>query len=294
MAKLLTHRPIVDDFVLELRGVDLTRHKIDGPIFEEILAACDRYGVVILPGQTLTDDQLLGFAERFGPVVKKRGNPERKKTAPPGVAEISNLGPDGALLPPDHPTQQFSDGNRLWHLDLSYSQAGGAVSILNAREVPMVGGETDFSDTARAYDALNEEDKARLEPLYVLHSLRFHREKTGYQGAYTVEGQEPGVFQHKLVCTNPRTGRRSLLIGAHAGHIKGLPEDEAKTLLEDLLRHATQPHFQYSHRWAVGDLVIWDNIRALHRRGDGFDQSQRRSMRRSTVVGALSGKEIVV
>ncbi len=285
----LTHNVLHPGFVVELRGVDLARHTLDPDRFAEIVTAMDEFGVVVLPGQNLTDQQLLAFGERFGPVYKGPGNPARKKTAPPGVAEISNLGPDGELVPPAHETQKFSDGNRFWHSDLSFTAGGAAHSMLCALEVPAYGGETEFADTARALETLPAAIRDKIAGLKALHSLRFSRAKTGYVDPFQDKRQKPAAFSHPLVYTNAKTGRRSLYIGSHAGQIEGLDEESSTVLLDELLSEATQVENQYSHRWAVGDLVIWDNRRVLHRRGDRVDPMERRSMRRVTVLGDLTG-----
>lgn len=286
----LTQREIMRNFVVELRGIDLARHVWTENLLTEISETMNRYGLVILPGQNLSDEQLLSFVGKFGEVAMTRGNEARKKVAPPGVAEISNLGPDGELLPPQDPTQQFSYGNRLWHADLSFTDHGAAQSVLLAREVPATGGETEFADTAGAYDELSAELKEKLEGLEVLHSLRYSRAKAGYQASEdNLGGVLPPIYRHSFVGIHPDSGRRSLCIGSHAGAIKGMSAEEGSALLDELLDRCTRPEHVYIHRWAVGDIVMWDNRTVLHRRGGEYDPNQRRSMRRATLLGALNG-----
>lgn len=287
--EILTKQIISDGFVAELRGIDLSRHQISDRLFYEIKSVCEEFSVVIFPGQNLSDDQQLSFTERFGTVNITPGNRHRERTTPPGVAEISNLGPRGELLTPDHATQQFSKGNNQWHSDLSFTETGAAQSILGAREVPYSGGETEFADMCGAYEALPPQTKDKIENLEVEHSAVHSRRQAGYSNFSKSDIEFMSSSIHPLVLENARTGRKSLYIGAHAQRVVGMPEEDGHALLASLLEHATQPSFIYSHRWAVGDLVIWNNKHTLHRRGLKFDPMQRRSMRRTTVLGDLAG-----
>jgi len=87
-----------------------------------------------------------------------------------------------------------------------------------------------------------------------------------------------------LVRTHPVTGRKSLYLASHAGAIVGWPVPEARAFLRDLIEHATQRQFVYSHQWAVGDLVMWDNRQTMHR-GRPFPAHEARDVRRTTLAG---------
>ena len=81
-----------------------------------------------------------------------------------------------------------------------------------------------------------------------------------------------------------RSGRKSLVLGASADYVVGMDRDEGRALLADMLDRATQPHLVYSHRWSVGDMVIWDNNGVLHRAAP-YDANSPREMLRTTVLG---------
>jgi alpha-ketoglutarate-dependent 2,4-dichlorophenoxyacetate dioxygenase len=107
-----------------------------------------------------------------------------------------------------------------------------------------------------------------------------------FRSIYAPPGQAP--VEHPLVRTDPRTGRKSLYIGNHAVNIQGLPEAQGAALLDELLRHATEPRFVYVHRWRRGDLVMWDNRCLLHRAVANYDMKhQRRIMHRNVVRGPV-------
>src|SRR3989441_11348941 len=90
--------------------------------------------------------------------------------------------------------------------------------------------------------------------------------------------------RQRLVRTHPATGRKSLYLSSHAGGILGWPVPEARAFLRDLVEHATQRQFVYAHTWRVGDLVMWDNRRTMHR-ARPFPAHEPRDMRRTTLVG---------
>ncbi len=280
----LDQRALAPAFGLELRGVDL-RRPIDDARFAEIRAAVDAAGVVLIPGQLLDDAQQLAFTARFGPVEALELNPQR---APRRLAltDISNLDADGELLDPDAPGARFSRGNQLWHADMSFLSRGAAQSMLSAKEIAPDGGGTEWADMAAAHDALPAPRRAVLAELVVEHSVMFSRARIGYTDFTDDERRRFAPIAHPLVRTHPVTGRRFLYIGGHAGRVRGMAEAAGRALLDELLDFAVQDRFVYRHRWAVADLVIWDNRRTLHR-GRPADPTLRRVMRRTAVSGDL-------
>ena len=105
-------------------------------------------------------------------------------------------------------------------------------------------------------------------------------------GFFTAE--ERAVYPpvtHPVVRANPVNGQRSLFLGAHASHLVGLPVEEGRALLRELLEHVTLPRFRYRHEWTEGDLVIWDNRCVLHRATPYDSVRHQRLLQRTTVSG---------
>ena len=172
------------------------------------------------------------------------------------MGDVSNLGKDGRPLPLDSRQRAFNLGNMLWHSDSSYRAIPAKYSILSARVVNPVGGNTEFADMRAAYDALDADTKAMVEDLVCEHSLMYSR---GSLGMVEYSDEERAMFRpvrQRLVRTHPVSRRRSLYLSAHAGAIIGMPIAEARILLKDLTEHATQPAFVYAHRWRTWDVVI--------------------------------------
>ena len=199
------------------------------------------------------------------------------------MQDASNLDKDQRVFARDDRRRMFNLGNRLWHSDSSYRAVPAKYSLLSGRIVVDQGGHTEFADMRAAYDALDDATKAEIEDLVCEHSLMFSRGVLGFE----IADEERAMFRpvrQRLVRTHPVTGRKSLFLSAHAGTIVGWPVPEARAFLRDLMEHATQPEFVYSHKWRQHDLVIWDNRQTMHR-VTRFDETRPRDMRRTTVAG---------
>lgn len=235
---------------------------------DAIVAAFLAHHVVVFPEQTLTREQQFLFAAHFGPVEVHGAH--RGETKRYGVAHVmSNLGADGK---PAFRTSRAA--NYHWHTDKPYHPAPPLMTTLYAVELPPAGGDTEFANMTLAYAALSEEIKHRITGLRVAFRPAF-------------DDSRPGA-DHPLVRTHPDTGAKSLYMGNHSTGIVGLPEAEGLVLLAELLGHATRPEFVYTHRWRLGDLVMWDNRCLLHRAVANYEADiYARVMHRSVVRGAV-------
>src|SRR6266516_6553180 len=279
-------RQIGPCFAGEVSGTDLTRPLTPDEV-AAIEAGMDRYAVLMFRDQKITDEQQMAFSRNFGALEDARGGnitkPEDKRLQT-GMNDVSNLGRDGQPLPRDSRMRLFNLGNMLWHSDSSFRPIPAKYSLLSARVVNPIGGNTEFADMRAAYDALDADTKALIEDLVCEHSLMYSR---GSLGMLDYSEEERAMFRpvrQRLVRTHPVSGRRSLYLSLHAGAIIGMPMPEARILLKDLNEHATQPRFVYAHAWRPWDLVIWDNRQVMHR-GRRYDQRQPRDMRRTTIAG---------
>ena len=167
-------------------------------------------------------------------------------------------------------------------------------SLLSAGQVPSKGGETEFADMRAAWDRLDPEMQARLERKVAVHSYHYSQGKVGGLNVLSDADLDnlPPV-EHPVVRTHPETGRKNLYIGRHASHIVGEEVETSRELLEALCDEACRPPRVISHRWAAGDLVIWDNRCVLHR-GRPYPPDQPRQMRRTTVAGEVADNSWVL
>ena len=214
-----------------------------------------------------------------------RGGKRRLKI--PQIGDISNLDEDNRLRARDDRRRLDSLGNRLWHTDASYMPVPVVLGMLFAVAVPPASpfgaGETEFADMRAAYDALSDEQREVVDPLVAEHDVFWSRAQIGFTEFPPGEREKYPPSRQRLVRRHPGSGRKCLYLSAHASHIVGWPVPEGRLLLSDLNEHATQRQFVYSHRWRVGDLVIWDNRDTMHR-GRPFDEAHPRDLRRATTL----------
>jgi alpha-ketoglutarate-dependent 2,4-dichlorophenoxyacetate dioxygenase len=279
-------RQIHPVFVGEVSGIDISKTLTP----DEVAAIDDgmvRYAVLVFHDQKLTDEQQMAFTVSFGTLEDARGGNITKpadRRLQVGMNDVSNLSKDGRPLERDSRVQLFNLGNMLWHSDSSFRAIPAKYSLLSARVVNPIGGNTEYADMRAAYDALDAQTKAQIDELVCEHSLMYSR---GSLGLLDYSEEEKAMFRpvrQRLVRTHPVTGRKSLYLSSHAGAILGMPMPEARILLRDLTEHATQPQFVYVHRWQPWDFVMWDNRRTMHR-VRRYEQSQPRDMRRTTLAG---------
>ena len=281
-------RPVNPGFVAEIGGLDLSG-SVDQAAVDAMWEAIDRYAVLVFHDQRLDDTQLRDFAANFGPLeigrAAARGG--RRRLAHPEIGDISNLDEDGRLRQRDDGRRLDSLGNRLWHTDASYMPVPVVLGMLHAVAVPPAStfgdGATEFADMRAAYDALSETLKAEIDGLVAEHDVFWSRGQIGFTEFPPGEREQYPPSRQRLVRRHPGSHRKTLYLSAHASHIVGWPVPEGRLLLLDLNTHATQPEFVYSHKWRVGDLVIWDNRCTMHR-GRPHDDSYPRDLRRATTL----------
>ncbi|MHA1564582.1 MAG: TauD/TfdA dioxygenase family protein [Alphaproteobacteria bacterium] len=240
-----------------IEDVDLSRRG-----GEAVLAAFFKHRVVVIPGQSLTPERFVDLAKVFG-----RAEPHivshLRHSDHPEILFLSNI------FEADKPIGIF-DGAAYWHTDMSYEEEPGASTMVYSLQVPDRGGETLFADMVGAYDQLPKARKHEIDGLTVLHHYGNRADLTESSRTSATPltkdqtAQVHNVF-HPLVMVHPVTGRRALYgVSGSSFGIVGMPDDEAHGLLNELTAHGTQEEFIYRHRYAVGDVVVWDNYATLH------------------------------
>jgi alpha-ketoglutarate-dependent 2,4-dichlorophenoxyacetate dioxygenase len=280
----MTVYPVTDSFSAEIGDLDLSR-PLSSEAVAELETAFNRYSVLVFPDQHLSIDQHLAFARNFGPLETTihATRKDAKLRLPPEMGDVSNIDPGEVLWGKESRRRMFEMGNRMWHTDSSFKRTPAKASLLYSRSIPPVGGQTEFTDMRAAYDALDDAMKQRLQGLVAEHAIMYSRKKLGFTDFSDEENQALPPVPQVLVRRHAGSGRMGLYLASHAGFIFGVPEEEGKALLKQLIDHATQRQFVYTHRWRVHDLVMWDNRCTMHR-GKGYDDLRwARDMQRATV-----------
>jgi taurine dioxygenase len=264
----------------EIRGIDL--RQLDAASFRTIHQAWLEHQVLLFRDQHLTDAELIRFSRHFGD-LDFAPNQETGRRFVEGLPElyiVSNVVENG------EPIGSLGAGEAVWHTDMSYLPDPPKASVLYALEVPPKGGDTGFVDMYKAYEALPEALKARIDGLLVKHDGTYNSGGYLRQGVTATDDPlaAPGQL-HPLVCTHPETGRRMLYLGRRRNaYIDGMPLADSEKLLDELWRYATDDDFTWYNHWQVGDLVMWDNRCTMHRRNP-FDDTARRIMHRTQIKG---------
>ena len=277
----LTAMPILPRFGAEVSGVDITK-PLDEATQREILHVQDQWGVTIWRDTGLDDESHIAFSRIFGHLElapMASGRPTRHKHQE--IFDASNLDHEGKIISNDM-IRLHKKGDRLWHTDSSFMPMRSAYSLLLCHEAPPVDGETWFADTRSAYDDLPQAMKDNIETLTAEHSIWWSRKMAGYPFTEEEIESRPSA-RHPLVHVHAGSGRKALYVAAHAKDIVGMPKDEGRALLKELIEFATQPQYVFKVRYQPGDMVIWDNLCSMHRGGDFDELNHRRDMRRTTV-----------
>lgn len=249
-------------------------------------AAMDMHAVLVFRNQHFDNASQLAFAQAFDGVLHAATSSSvhtRNRFGNEAASDVSNVGPDGQILPATDRRRMSAVCNRLWHTDASFRDPAGRYSLLSARVVPPVRADTEFADMRAAHDALDTTTQQSLEGLQAFHSIAYSRQIMGFEFSEAEREQLKGAT-HPLVRTLPSTGRKSLYLASHAAHILGMSLPEGRLLLRDLTEHATQPHFVYRHVWQPHDLVIWDNRTTMHRARPFDDRTHVRELVRTTTL----------
>jgi taurine dioxygenase len=267
-------RPIAGTIGAEIHGVDLSVPLSDGALATIRRALLDHL-VIVFRDQTLSSDQYLAFARRFG-------TPNRY----PFVKGLDGYPDIVAVTKLPHETVNFGG---VWHADTTYLEQPPIATMLLAREVPPYGGDTLFANQYLAYESLSDGMKALLAPLRgVSSSFKADASKTRedrIKADGTANARTLLEARHPVVRTHPETGRKALYVNvAHTVAFDGMTEVESAPILSYLFRHQVEPEFTCRFRWAPGSLAIWDNRCAQHYAVNDY-HGHKRVMHRITLVG---------
>jgi len=254
-------RPLSAGFGLEAAGIDLAN--LTDAQFGEVRDAFFRGQVLMLRAQRLTPAQFVAWARRFGPpephVIDQFHHPDD-----PNILILSNVVVDGR-------PRGLADAGTYFHTDYSYLAVPARATTLYSIEAPPVGGNTIFADQYAAYDGLSAAMQRRIDGLVAVHHYgnRNDQDETSRTVASVLSAEQKAkmpLITHPVARAHPVTGRKALYaVSGSSFGIVGMPDGEARALLDELAAHATQDRYLLSVSYGAGDVVIWDNASLLHR-----------------------------
>ncbi len=242
---------------------------------QELLQLLDRHTVLVFPGISLSDAEQLALTDALGERVNVAAQVPGREHSDAVYQVTLN---DGANI-----EKEYVLGTFFWHMDgLTVDIAPPKATILSARKLSSIGGQTEFASTRAAYEALSAEEKAEIEGLRVVHTVTAAVREFAVPDELDI-ARRALRHEHPLVATRP-DGTRSLVIGYTADQIVDKSQAEGRAILARLLEWTAQPAFTYRHKWTLGDCVIWENTSALHR-VIPYARDSGRMMHRTTVGG---------
>jgi alpha-ketoglutarate-dependent 2,4-dichlorophenoxyacetate dioxygenase len=272
--------PLGPGFAAEVRGVGLADVANDDKAYRAVRAAFEEYSVLLFRGQPVTDELQLAYSKRFGPLELSKAA-SRGEGTPYSI--LTNIEPDGSLVPTTHKEALRARANQLWHTDSIFKDPPALASVLSVRISPTIGGETEFASQRLGWERLSKTMKARLQNAYAWHSYLHSRGKISATMISERERATLPAVRWRMRWTNPANGRDSLYVASHTYAIDGVPKDEALKLIDELVDHITAPGHTYLHHWKPGDIVMWDNRCCLHR-GRPWPDDQPRHIVRTTIT----------
>jgi taurine dioxygenase len=274
-------RPTGKALGAEIRGVDLSR-PLNPSDIQAVLEAWSEHLVLLFRDQFISDPELIRFSRIFGDLDPCPPNALGKQHSEEHLelAIVSNAMIDG------EPLGSLGDGELRWHTDMSNHPIPPKASILHALEVSPEGGETEFCNMyAGTYD-LPERLRIAIQGKWAHQDGGLDSAGAPHR-AVEIEGvrREPPSAKHPLMRLHPDTDRAVLYLGRRPKqYVDGMHPAESDALLDELWAHATQDKYVWTHEWAVGDIIVWDNRCAMHRR-NAFPSAARRTLHRTQVTG---------
>jgi taurine dioxygenase len=268
----------------EVCGVDVAQPMSEA-FFGEIYEAFLDHGILLFRDQKITREQHIDFSRRFGELDRHDSLPRDRHPDYPEILLVTNEPkPDGS------PSDSRYTG-RQWHSDLSFTPVPSLGSLLRGITIPDVGGDTVFANMYLAYESLSQGMKDMIADLHGIHLSGTRKINSPESGVPRAEHQRklnPPIAQ-PVVRVHPDSGRKALYIGEKVKRFDGFTEDESRPLIEYLNKHATRFEHIYRHQWRQDDIIVWDNRCTMHLALGDFDETQRRHMERTTVMGTPSG-----
>ncbi|HSE00221.1 MAG TPA: TauD/TfdA family dioxygenase [Burkholderiales bacterium] len=267
-------------FAAEVRGVGLAEVAERDDAYAGVRAAFESHSVLVFRGQPITDELQIAYSKRFGPLEIAKAASRGEGTP---FSVLTNIEPDGSLVPPDHKEALRARANQLWHTDSCFKDPPALASVLSARVIAPVGGETEFASMRLGWERLPEATRARLKDAYAWHDYAHSRGKIAPHLASERERATLPPVRWRIRWRNPANGRDSLYVASHTFAIDGMAQEEAQALIAELIEHTTAPGHTYLHRWQPGDVIMWDNRCVLHR-GRPWPGDKPRHVVRTTIT----------
>ena len=267
-------KPLSSALGAEISGVDLGK-VLDDDTIAEIRRAFLAHLVIFFHDQSLTPEQYLRFAHAMG-----------EPSEYPFVEGMDSYPEITEVIKKEDERVNFGG---IWHSDTTYLECPPMGTMLYAREIPPLGGDTLFANMIMAYESLSPGMQRLLDGLTAVNSAEKSVAAATRADRLRERPREAGdtvtVAEHPLVRTHPETGSKALYVNpGHTVRIAGLSEAESAPILDYLYQHQTRPEFTCRFRWRRDSLAFWDNRATQHYPLNDY-HGHHRVMQRITLAG---------
>lgn len=271
--------PLGPGFAAEVRGAGMADVTASDETYAAVRAAFEEHSVLVFRAQPITNELQMAFSRRFGPLEIAKAASRGEGTP---FSILTNVEPDGSLVPPGHKEELRAKANQLWHTDSCFKIPPALASVLSGRTVATTGGETEFTSMRLTWERLPGDMRKKLDNAYAWHDYAHSRGKISPHLASERERSTMPAVSWRMRWRNPVNGRDALYIASHTCAIDGMGREEALQLIDELTAFATQPEHIYQHHWQSGDVIMWDNRATMHR-GRPWSTAEPRHMIRTTI-----------
>lgn len=256
-------KPLNPHFGVEVTGIALSDVTAEN-LFPQIRALFEEHSALLFRAQDVSDEKHLELAQLFGPIEDRQAD-ERKPGEKFEIPKVSNVQEDGTTSGEMDLKTLNLKSNFLWHSDSTFLPIPSLVNILIGRVVTTEGGATELASTRAAWAMMPEDLKEKVRGRGIWHRYSHSRRKISPELAKLPMFNKWPDQHWNAIWENPVNGREALYLASHAFKIDGYDDAESEALLAELTAFCTQPAFVYSHRWSVGDVLLWDQRAVMHR-----------------------------
>ncbi len=255
-------------------GAEISDIQIKADMSDEVIAeirsALLEYKVLFFRNQLISSEEHIGFAQRFGELEVHPFLPSNKER------------PELVRFQKDQATGGYENG---WHSDVTWRECPSMGAVLHAVDVPEIGGDTLFADMYAVYEGLDEELKAKIDPLMAVNDyMQAFGQMVPKEKQAEMRETYPAVL-HPVVRTHPETGRKLLYVNRFfTSHIEGMDQKESEELLKMLCRVPEIPEYQCRFRWEKDSMAFWDNRAVQHYAASDY-WPNKRVMERASIIG---------
>lgn len=257
-----------------VNDVDL-REVTKDHLYPEIRHLFEEHSALLFPSQSLTDEDHTRIAELFGPLENRKVMAGEDEAFT--VSDVSNETVDGVTDPKGLHTLNLQ-ANMLWHTDSTFLPTPALLNILTAKVIPSTGGQTELASTRAAWEDMPASMKDKLKDAIIWHRLSHSRARISPELGALPEMRKWPDRPWKALWPNPHNGKDALYIASHSFAIEGMGLKQSADLIDDAIAFCTRPEYVYSHNWALGDVLIWDERAMLHR-GQPWPYEEPRSLK---------------